>query len=356
MTRKSSKVTIEDVARRAKVSPGTVSKVLNPSSESGRISEACSQAVRKAALQLGYQPNYHARSLLTGKARAIGVVLNQGDAEENGAPFWAPMFNAIDTTIRASGRHVVIVGAVDDLTDVANGLRFLNEHRVDALVIPGFVFAAHPISATMDSALPIVLTEFHGPTSLPVVNLDDAVGVVEAVTHLAQLGHRRLLWMGPPPELHRSCAVRRDAFLKAVQNLGLESTELCLVRPRTDQEQVAAARASLLNFIAEHSGFTAVVCYEETAALGAYAALANAGLRVPEDVSVIGFDDIYAPVAWPPMTAISHQLQKIGRVAALRAIELASSDTARAGFQQQIEQIPSQLMIRQSTATAALRG
>ncbi len=346
---------LKDVARKAGVSIGTVSKILNDPQAARLFTPDCIRRVRAAARRLAYSPNYLARSLQTGRANAIGMVLHC--AAEAGVPFWFQMIDGVMAGVRHMGYHFVTIGAVPGSGGIEVGLRFLRERRIDALIVPRFAVGSGLPEALDGVQAPVILASVSEQTDLPVVDLDDAHGIAEAVGHLAGLGHRRLLWVFPSGAPHPSVGRRARAFWEAVGSLGLEGRELGVERvfdadPASLTRQISLAREAVSECARAGADFTALVCYDESIAFGAYAALGGLGMRIPRDVSVVGFDDIYACVAWPPMTVVSHMLEAIGRRAAelaVRIVEAQGEPAVRPGHR---ECIPAQLVIRQSTGPA----
>ncbi len=348
-------VRLKDVAAHAGVSIGTASKVLNGNRTDLAFSEDCVRRVRRAARELGYTPNYLARSLQTGRSYALGLVLgNPGGGSAGG--FYSRMIDGLMGRAHALGYHLVTIGSARGSSAVGEGLAFLGERRVDALVVPAFTCGWRVPADLLEAAAPVVLTNFVGETRLPSVELEEVSGIAAAVDHLRGLGHRRLLWVGVSGARHPSGETRRSAFWQAAETPGLEAEELLLPlpsgRPYGLESEVAQARDALLARAGAGLEATGLVCYEESIAQGAYAALSELGLRVPQDVSVIGFDDIYAPMAWPPMTVVSHMLEQIGQAAAEMAVQMVEDgpDGDRDG--DLCRRIPAELVIRKSTGPA----
>jgi LacI family transcriptional regulator len=241
---------------------------------------------------------------------------------------------------------------------VENGLRFVRERRVDALIVPGVLCGAAELALLESADVPVVLAQFEGRTSLPVVRLDDGSGVRALVEHLVGLGHRELLWVGPAGDGSYT-RHRRAAFRQAVATHGVAGHELDLDQaptncPMPDAGSLNAARRAMQGLLASESrpAFTAVMCCREITALGVYAALAEAGLRIPDDISVSGYDDVLAETAWPPMTVASHMLGEIGSAAA-RLVMQASEEGGMGALRGHVEEIESRIVVRASTASPA---
>ncbi|MFW5870144.1 MAG: LacI family DNA-binding transcriptional regulator [Candidatus Sumerlaeota bacterium] len=348
-------VRLKDIAEVAGVSIGTVSKVLNGSQGQQYFGEDCIKRIRDAARKLGYVPNYHARSLQTGRARALGLVLSSSGLHQEGwEHFWALMMRGIFDHARELGYHVVSVTSTEsdphDSIDV--GLQFLRESRIDALIVPPFDEVLNRHFNFPSDLGPIILID-QPQADMPGVELNGSIGIRKAVEHLASLGHKAIAWARPPAAYNWTVEPRQKAFHEAAAELGLESRDVevgfRLGREKESLgERIAMARRTFLESRRSLDAVTAVVCYEESIALGLYAAAAQLGKSIPEDLSVVGFDDIFASIAWPPMTVVSHMLPELGKV----AVEMAVARIENAGESERLRHIGAELVVRASTAAA----
>lgn len=349
-------VTIRDIARSLGISHATVSRVLNGRAKEV-ISEPTRQRVLAAAAKLGYNRNYHARALQLGRADAIGMAMFSAQGNRVWEQFWGPLYEGVAGFASTHGKEFVGIGAsVDIAASIERCVQRLQERRIDCLVVPGMMPHETDRAALLAPRAPIVVAEpVDGPRpGLHSVRLDSAAGIRDAVEHLAGLGHRRIGWFGPPYRPGQS-AVRVDAFREAARARRLATVELILPdshpeRPesRTDfmlRCQVEA-RGALAAVAASDPLPTAVVCYNEFAAMGVYAAAAELGLAVPRDLSVIGFDDLMSDTTWPPMTVVSHRMPDIG----WRAAEIALQLSEGAVLDQTDHTLPATLVVRASTA------
>jgi DNA-binding LacI/PurR family transcriptional regulator len=343
-------VTIRDIAKHLNLSHSTVSRIIN-NRDSEFISSATRTRVQQTAQELGYHPNYHARSLQTGRTHAIGLVLDRPNPQSENR-FWQFMLNGISVGARAHDYDLLCIGPARGQSELERGLEYVKERRVDALVVPGyFGFVTH--SAILNQAdAPIVLAG-GGPADSrhPIVEHDPAPGIEAAVDHLAELGHRRILWFDVERTDSGAAQERRAAFCKAIERRALKGIDArmgCDEQP-SQERSVELARRAFPEALKQLPGATSVICFNEPTAFGVYAAAADCGLRIPQDLSVIGFDDIHALVASPAMTVVSHMLYKVGAKAAELAIKLAESRTATTRFHGRRERIPTELIIRKST-------
>jgi DNA-binding LacI/PurR family transcriptional regulator len=318
------RVTSIDVARRAGCSQSTVSLVLSGKGR-GRISAATEQAVRAAAAELGYRPNVAARTLRTGVARTVGLVV-----PDITNPFFGRMMRGAQRAAQRAGYTVVLVDAGGNRDWEAESVQALLAGPSDGLLL--FEVALPPGAA--ERAIGIEMT----PGELPVVRLDVESGIDAAVSHLLELGHRRIghvasAFVAPTFDLR---AARLAARL---QEAGLEV--VARVESLFTFEQARAASRPLLD-----AGVTAVVCDDDILAGGFYLAARAAGVSIPGDISVIGFDDLdFARVLAPPLTTVAADAEGLG-AAAFRAL---AADLA--GDPPPAEQLlPVRLEVRESTA------
>jgi LacI family transcriptional regulator len=356
-----SQATLTDVAKAAGVSVATASMVLNPSSKSGRVGAERSERVRAAAAKLGYVPNYHARAMQAGRAETLGFALDYGQAgttshdEPMGGEYFHHLTMGIEVRTHFVGYNLALIGPGVSERAIDRGVRQLQQRRLDALIVPAVLRSASLTQLVQRPLeLPIVLVEHDGPSTMPVVHYDEAEGVRRAVRHLAELGHRHLLWLGPQQDGHTR--TREDLFDAALREFDLagDSCRFIVPEPRYRRTSIIdAATVALGQRLRSPRSFTGVVCYNDFTAVGAYAALLSAGVVIPQQVSVIGFDDFTAAYLHPRLTTISHMLVEMGQRAAELALELVGGSGALARLRGHREVLVPQLVERASTAPVA---
>src|SRR4051812_21803863 len=279
------RVTSVDVARRAGVSQSTVSLVLSGKGR-GRISARTEETVRAAAAELGYRPNLAARTLRTGVARTVGLVV-----PDITNPFFGRMMRGAQRAAQQAGYTVVLVDAGGDRAWEAESLNALLAGPSDGHLL---FEVTPPPGALVDKAIQIE----SGSGELPVIRLDVEAGIDAAMTHLLELGHRRIghlasAFAAPTFDLRAAGIAARLA------QAGLEPAPR--VESRFTFEEARAAAGPLLA-----AGVTAVMADDDILAGGFYMAARDAGLSIPGDISVIGFDDLdFARVLAPPLTTIA---------------------------------------------------
>ncbi len=343
---------LKDVAAKAGVSICTVSKVLSGKEKEGRISSECAGIVRNAADELGYKPNYHAQTLKRGSSMAVGMVLNYSDAQADPwTGYWGNLLTGIEGQAQRENYSFTIIGPTEKASAAENALTHLNENRIDCLVVPGFTYHDWDREVFEGKELPIVIVGYDVPTDYPIVLLDDEKGIDRAVEHLADLGHDTIAWVSPSVK-DRHVQRRSAAFRQGIEKRNLTAAEIDIPMSGGEnfEETVSSARDYIYNEYQTDSGCTGMVCYMESIALGVYPALAERGIRIPEDISVIGFDNIYGHVAYPAMTVVDCMLEAMGKSAVDIAIRCAEDRVYMHSVQGHRKMIPGELVVRKSTA------
>ncbi|MEZ0093807.1 LacI family DNA-binding transcriptional regulator [Streptacidiphilus sp. EB129] len=308
----SGSVTLEDVARVAGVSRATVSRVINGSTT---VDPAMRVLVENAVAATDYVPNRAARSLVTRRTDSIALVVSEAEQREVADPFLGrvftdPFFGRVVTgvmeAIRPRGVQLVLM-LVDDAASRAGLVGYLRQGHVDGVVlICGH--AADPLPGMLaDSRVPAVLSGRPGqPTPITFVEADQRAGAVLAVDHLVATGRRRIATLAGPLDMP-SAQERLAGFREALAGHGL--AEAGMVEGDFTQAGGAAAMRALLE---QAPGFDAVFVGSDLMALGALPVLGRAGLRVPEDVALVGFDDSSAALACdPPLTTVRQPLEEM---------------------------------------------
>jgi DNA-binding LacI/PurR family transcriptional regulator len=348
--------TLQDVAREADVSISTASRALSGGKGADRLSDDCVARVQEAAREVGYRVNYHARSLQTGRANALGMVLRGPGTSDPVGGFMTAVLGCVDVEARAAGQHFVTIGPAGPLSEMENGLRFLEEGRIDGLIVQGGMCSEESLEKLQGHPGPIVVLDPDSTTKLPGVILDDAAGIRRAVRHLAKLGHREIIWVGLEQAETRSRSVRQEAFWSTVEELDLVGEDLLVPAPAGRWgkigDEIACARRAVLDRLERGTGATAMVCYHDLIALAACAALSERGRRVPEQMSVVGFDDVFGELCWPPLTCVSHMLQEMAHRAVGLLLNMAESEQSWKDMRKHREVVQPDLVVRESTGPA----
>ena len=327
--------TIHDVAKQAGVSIATVSYVLH---DKRRVSSAATRRVKLAVKELNYTPNGTARKLKKGRTSIIGFV-----ADNISNRFPACVVHGVAGAAAQHGYNVLISDLHDEPSNEKTALELLVREQVDGLIYCGFGATESQLLRIHQSGMPVVVMD-KPPRSkrLPAVLVDNKKSIEALLEHLKALGHRTFRFISGDAN-NRNTALRNAAFLSFMKNHRLPSSAPDIV---TGAYSIEHGYASALKLHQERPGFSAVVCGDDMIAFGAMAGLKSCGLRIPEDVAVVGFmDDPLAVVADPGLTTIHHPMVHMGR----RAFEFFLSLLNEPQQTAPREILNTQLIIRRST-------
>jgi LacI family transcriptional regulator len=309
------RATLREVAVMAGVHPATASRALNQQTE-GMVNAETAARIKKVAAQMGYSPNPIARSLKTSRSASIALVI----PDLTNALF-PPIVRGVEDVLRPVGYNAWIVNT-DSRPDVEKAaVESFRQRNVE-----GFVFATahlkHPLLDELAAAsTPMVLVNRRSANAdIPSVTSDDASGVAMAMQHLVDLGHTKIVHLAGPQDLSTG-VTRRRAFQSSLEDLGLpaENSRVIVCEEWSEQAGVKAMRTLF------ESGpeFTAVLAGNDLLALGAYDALSERGLRCPDDVSVVGYNDMaLMDKVSPPLTTVRIPHYEVGAEAARLLLEV----------------------------------
>jgi LacI family transcriptional regulator len=338
-------VTLKDVALRAGVHPATASRALNPETRI-LVSEDTARRVLDAAEQLGYSPNPVARSLRTRRSHTVGVLI-----PDLNNPLFPPIVRGLEDRLAAAG-YVALIGNTDS-DDQRERIIFdqMRARHVDGLVL-ATARLRHPLLAEASRAeIPVVLiNRLAQDYSFPSVTVDNERGVRMAVSHLAGLGHRRIAHIAGPQEMSTGLS-RYRGFVTAMESSGLPvDYDLVVFAKAFSVEEGLRCTRLLLDQCAARpgqAGCTAIAAANDMLAVGCYSALDEAGLNCPEDMSVVGFNDMpFIDRLRPPLTTIRFPHYQVGTEAAQLLLERIAEHTAPV----KILYLAPELIIRGSTA------
>ena len=308
MTTERTQATIRDVARRAGVSTATVSRVM---AGIGKPRQETVSAVLAAVGELDYRPSGVARSLKLRHTRTLGLIVT--DIQN---PFFPELVRAADDAARELGYTILLGSAADDDERAMRYLDLMVDRRVDGIIVASSMVTARHWAWFLNAPVPVVVVnaEPAGPR-VPVIVSDNVAGGRLAAEHLLSLGHRCIGYISGP-DTYAAAMPRLEGFRGACAAAGLSADAAPVVRGAGGVESGEAGAAELL---ACTPGVTGIACYNDVTAIGALRGLRALGLRVPQDVSVVGLDGI-AAAAWvdPPLTTVVQQKGAMGRLAVER--------------------------------------
>ena len=308
------RVTIRDVAAQAGVSVATVSKVLN-----GRYGVAADTTARVQAVidDLGYEASLVAQSLRNHRTNVIGILV--ADLE----PFSAELLKGAADAIRDSGFEMVVYSAGGHASDRPGWeRRYLS--RLSGTLIDGAVIVT-PTVVDVNYGAPIVAIDPHtGPSGLPTIDSDNLRGAQLATSHLIGLGHRRIAMLTGRPDL-QSSQLREEGYRQALAAAGIRVSE-DLVRVGGYDAALSAEEAGHL--LDQPDPPTALFAANDVSAIAAIAAATGLGLRVPDDLSVVGFDNIpESALCTPPLTTVNQPIRQMGEQSIQLLLQLIRGQT-----------------------------
>lgn len=347
-------VTQQQIADVCGVSKATVSYVLNGRAPELKITPAVAERVQRTARELGYCIDHLSRSFASGRSSTIGVTI---PADGMLHRYWSTLIAGIDEYARSHATNLLLIGPSEEETVLECGLRYLRERRIDGLVVGPGCGRVDP--QRIEAGLPLVqLTGDSGgahANGVTTIALDPGPGIEAAITHLAAQGHRRVCWLSITVDGVRAVSERtRYAEHFALdQDLDLQVVDIeCPLARGPDVDEWIAAYLGALDGFELPTGVTAVCCYNDTMAMALGEVLRRHGLRIPADVALVGFDDIHASHALPPLTTISHELPALGAAAAAAVMRLADGRRPPAN----LIRVPTRLRVRASTGATLEAG
>jgi DNA-binding LacI/PurR family transcriptional regulator len=316
----------QDVAELAGVSRTTVSFVLNDV-PGVKISEETRQRVIKAARQLNYYPTAAARSLASGKTRRIGLILGEGQKRLSADAFLPTFLQGVTASIHQRG-YLLVLQMAEDVPSHEAYVRLIREQQVDGLIISGPRSDDPLLSLLADDRFPLLLHGRLDDCHLPWVDVDNKAGAYQAVTHLIGLGHRRIGFISNAPMFYAGVRARYAGYRQALteHDIPLEDS---LMRSAAFLPETGQAAMKELLELPERP--TAVFAASDVVAIGVMGAIQAAGFRIPDDMAVVGFDDIFfAAHTQPPLTTVRVPAYGLGWTSAEVLVALIEGDEVSA--------------------------
>jgi DNA-binding LacI/PurR family transcriptional regulator len=326
---------IAEIARRANVSTATVSRTLN---QSGPVKAATAKKVWRAVTALNYYPNSHARTLVSGRSRLIGLIVS-----DITNPFFPELVRTFQN-LASQKQYDLLLTSTDYLTSrMTTCLRRMLERKVDGVAMMTSEMDLSLIKELSKRNVPIVFMDVGqmGPR-MSHVSIDYGNGIRQVVDHIAGLSHQQIAFISGPLDLH-SARTRRQAFLDGLRQHGLK-TDRRLVREGTHTAE--GGETAMKELLRLKRRPTAVVCSNDWTAIGALHAIHAAGLKVPDDISLAGFDDIpLARFTNPALTTVRMSAGDVGST----AFQALFSLIGEGHVEGDVYQVPTALVIRDST-------
>jgi LacI family transcriptional regulator len=329
---------ISEVAKRAQVSTATVSRTIN---NTGTVRPRTAERVWKVVRALGYHPDPSARALVSGRSRLLGLIIS-----DIANPFFPELVKSFEDVAIGHGFDVLVANTGYDPERMAHGVRRLLERKVDGVAVMTSEMEPGLIAQMEQRLLPIVfLDTARAGRRISNIKVDYAMGIGEAVEHLTALRHKSIAFISGPAAL-RSAETRRLAFLNLLGRHGLLRDEKLI---EAGNHNVDGGEAAMQRLLALPSRPTAVLASNDLTALGALRAIYKAGLRVPEDISIVGFDDIsLSQFTQPELTTIRLSRREIA-TAAFHALADVLAGKSKTGREYRLE---THLVVRGSTGPA----
>lgn len=339
---KKPRVTLKTVAEHIGLTPGTVSAVLNNSPASRSFPEHTKNRILAAARELNYRPNFFARTLRVKRTYTIGVI-----TEEIGDPYGGMVISGIEQYLRQRDFFFLVVAHRHDPKLLQTYSHLLLERGVEGLITVDTSINEPPALPT------IAVAGHHKVNGVTNLILDHQSAAQMALMHLKELGHHDIAFMKGPTSSSDS-EDRWQAILRVSDELGIHINPELVIRLRGDHVTPDLGYVFAKRFLARsHGPFSALFAYNDTSAIGAIRAIHEAGLQVPDDISVVGFDDIEsAAYNNPAITTVRQPLQRMGELAARTLLnQIESTEPYVAEIT-----IEPELIVRSSTAPARRSG
>jgi LacI family transcriptional regulator len=331
---------IREIARRAKVSTATVSRAIN---RVPTVDPQLAKRVWKVVDELGYYPNTQARALVSGRSRIFGLIVS-----EITNPFFPEIVQTFENLAVENNYEILLTSTVHDPKRMESSVRRMIERRVDGVAILTFGMEDNLIEHLRFRNVPLVFVDV-GPDVKGIVNIRIHYqnGIRQAVQHLAALRHKRIAFVSGPLHL-KSALARRDAFKACMTEIGLSPDLIVVGDHRMEGGMLALLQLSRLS-----EPPTAVLCSNDMTAIGLMREAYERNIKVPEELSVVGFDDIrLAEFTTPPLTTVQMSQKELARIAFEALLNEVDCDPASRVHHEY--ELNTSLVLRRSTALAAI--
>jgi DNA-binding LacI/PurR family transcriptional regulator len=335
MTRRSSSVTIRDVAREAGVSVATVSRYIN---QNAPISAEVAERLRQVMREMRYVPHAAARNLASRKSRVIGLLLNNLHND-----FFVPLLNGVEAVVRQKGYNLIVATYHANSRDQMQPP--IGPHNTDGLLVFSDGLVDDDLASWNSKGFPMVLVHRTPPLQVPIpsVTVENIEITRTLVDHLIKVhGKRRILFLRGPSDQEDSLK-REMGYKSALQANGIPVDENLLLNGDFERDIAYKVMNECLDR-GKRVAFDAVFTGDDDAAIGVLKSLHEHAIRVPEDVAVIGFDDLgFAPFLNPPLTTVRAPTERVGQIATERLFELLENHPS-----DDVITLPTEIIFRRS--------
>lgn len=335
-------ISMREIAKIAGVSSATVSRVINGSS---LVTEETSQRIRKIIHDTNFVPNKSAIQLKNGKSQIYGIII-----PDLTNPFFTETVKIFEELLVENEKELLVTNTDFHATRTQRSVRRMLLRRVDGVALLTSELEAAPLESLVQNRIPVVTTDhYRTARGMSDIIVDFRDGMAKIVAHLKGLGHRDLAFIGGTEGLVTS-RVRRESFMDAVVKQGLSSREGWIVEGNFKIDGGSAAMAKILS---QPQTPTAVLTANDLTAIGALRTIHEKGLRVPDDISVTGCDDIaMSDIVYPPLTTLAISRKEYAHLL-FEALSAGSEDLSRPGRQYKLQ---TTLVVRQSTGPVQKNG
>jgi LacI family transcriptional regulator len=330
-------VDIRDIARRAKVSTATVSRTVN---QVATVDAQLAKRVWKAIEELGYYPNRQARALVSGRSRVFGLIVS-----EITNPFFPEIVQTFETLAVEQNYEILLTSTIHDPKRMELAVRRMIEGRVDGVAILTFGMEDALLEHLRFRSLPLVFVDV-GPKAPRVSNIrvDYAHGIRQAVQHLAAMKHERIGFVTGPLKL-RSAVARKDAFEESMREIGLQAKPEFIIE---GDHRLEGGKRALQELSKLREQPTALLCSNDMTAIGVMRQAFELGIAVPQELSVVGFDDTrLADFMIPPLTTVQMSQTELATLAFNALLKEVKRETPSPNGTEYI--LTTQLVLRSST-------
>ncbi|MCM3791341.1 LacI family transcriptional regulator [Domibacillus indicus] len=328
------KFTIYDVAEKAGVSISTVSKVLN---NTGNLAEKTRNKVKAIMLELNYQPSVAAS--VRKRIQTIGLLI-----PDIANPFMAEIARVIENHVKRYGYSLLICSTDNDLKNEVEYVSILKQKYSDGIIVATGLKREEAVKELIKTDIPIALLSRDVPSlAVNTVLVDDYLGGYEATNHLISLGHQKIA-MITEDTVFSTLQARVNGYKKALEEAGLSYDENLVLTNNTSLEE---GKKSIMSLLKKFNPPTAIFASTESLAIGAMQGAHELNLKVPDEVSIIGFDDtVLSTVCEPPLTTIAQPIEEMGE----KVVELLIEEIEKKKESKQRVMLSPKLIVRKSTA------